>query len=330
MTEHKVNTSAVKQAIQKNQAPQTHNQGAESRSPVNSIADYLKKMGPAMKNVLPNHMTPERMARIALSEIRKNPTLLQCDVASLGAAVMQAAVLGLEPSVLGHCYFVPFWNRNEKRRDVQFIIGYRGYIDLARRSGDVLSINAMEVRENDQFEFEYGLEEKLRHIPALKNRGAVTHYYAYAKFKGGGHTFLVMSKDDILEHAFTHSKQIKNNQLTGTWKDHFESMAKKTVIRAMIKYMPLSIEIQEKMNADDRIIHGVTKDGEIESDELFTFEGEASEVEDTATLDVPQEELQDMEKDLQALRKKEAAEDEALQEARKAQETLNSKKQEQK
>lgn len=336
----KVNTDSVKNQMkqQRQQDQQQDQQQGQEQKPASagtSIGKYLAGMGPAIRNVLPKHMTPERLARIALGEIRKNPQLLQCEVASLGAAVMQAATLGLEPSVLGHCYFVPFWNKKERRRDVQFIIGYKGYIDLARRSGDVLSMNAMEVRENDEFEFEYGLEEKLRHKPARKDRGAVTHYYAYAKFKDGGHTFLVLSREDIVEHAYKFSKQIDdNNQLKGTWRDHFDSMAKKTVIRAMIKYMPLSIEIQEKFNADERIIKGVKEDGDDITGDIFDMEtaalaGEAGEEGE------PQEPEQEEQKPAAALEEGPAplnAEDlqsieKDLAEARAAQEKINEKKQ---
>lgn len=310
MANQRVNTDAVKNQMkaqsgqQPAQAPQT------PQSPGQSIAHYLADNMKTLKSVLPKHMTPERMARIALSEIRKNPALLQCDVASLGAAVMQCATLGLEPGVMGHVYFVPFWNNKEKRRDVQFIIGYKGLIDLTRRSGEVLSIQAMEVRQNDTFEFEYGIDEKLRHIPAMKDRGAVTHYYAYAKFKDGGHTFLVMSREDILEHAANFSKQQNDKGFTGPWKDHFDSMAKKTVIRAMIKYMPISIEVQEKISHDERVIKKINpyEDGaEIESSNIFDMElpeekPQPQQIEKKTADTLEADELAEMEKEMIAAR----------------------------
>jgi recombination protein RecT len=263
----KVNTADIKNQMKQQQ--QGSGQQPAQVSPSKPIADYLEKMAPAIEKVLPKHMTPERMARIALSEIRKNPTLLQCEVSSLGAAVMQCATLGLEPGILGHVHFVPFWNKNQNRRDVQFIIGYKGYIDLARRSGELLSIMAMEVCEEDFFDYAYGITERLEHVPAMSKRGDVTRYYAYAKFKDGGHAFLVRSKEEILEHAFKHSKQIKDGRLTGPWKDHFNSMAKKTMIRELIKYMPLSIETQEKFNSDEQVMKGINKD---DQDNIFDME----------------------------------------------------------
>lgn len=336
---NQVNTDNVKQQMIQKRQQQQMQQGQGAQSPAaatsNSIASYLKQMGPAISNVLPKHMTPERMARIALSEIRKNPMLLQCEVASLGAAVMQAATLGLEPSVLGHCYFVPFnrkvqqGNRTTWVKDVQFIIGYRGYIDLARRSGELVTIKPEVVRENDEFSYNYGINDDLFHRPALKNRGAVTHYYAYAKFKDGGYTFSVMSREDVLEHAFKFTKQQKNNQLTGVWRDHFDSMAKKTVIREMIKYMPLSVEVLEKLGSDGQVVKGINEeelkagdpaaavfDMEIPADGEPVAEEEQQPAALEQTEELSPEELKAMEKDLAA--------------AQQAQEQINQRKQQEK
>lgn len=299
---------------------QAANQGqqppAPAQTPGGNIAQYLSKNIKAMGSVLPKHMTPERMARIALSEIRKNPQLLQCNVESLGAAVMQAATLGLEPTTLGHCYFIPF-NRKEGNtwvKDVQFIIGYKGYIDLAHRSGDLKTIKSFAVHENDHFVYQYGIEEKLEHIPADDNRGQIVKYYAYAILKDGGTNFIVMSREAILEHAFKHSKQVKDGKLTGTWQKHFDSMAKKTVIKELIKYMPMSVEYQEQVNSDEKIIKDITPD----KDNIFDMEFAEIEEEPPAeaqTIITDQaanerelasaspEDLADMQKDLEEARK---------------------------
>ena len=106
--------------------------------------------------------------------------------------------------MLGHAYLVPF---NTKRKDangqerwvnsVQVIIGYKGLIDLARRSGQIVSIAAHEVCENDHFELVYGLDEKLNHTPAMGERGQVVGFYAVAKLKDGGHCFEFMSTHQV-------------------------------------------------------------------------------------------------------------------------------------
>ena len=95
---------------------------------------------------LPRHLTADRLARIALTEVRKTPALASCDQASFLGAIMQCAALGLEPgSALGHAYMIPFRNNKKNITEVQFIVGYRGMIDLARRSGQILSIEARTV-----------------------------------------------------------------------------------------------------------------------------------------------------------------------------------------
>jgi recombination protein RecT len=234
------------------------------KTPQALVGDYIKKMMPSMQQVLPKHMDAERMSRIALNVIRTNPLLLQCDLPSLMGGVMESAKLGLEPGLLGQAYILPFKNYKRSKaenRDVyeaQFIIGYRGLIDLVRRSGQVSTISAQAVHENDTFNFEYGLEDKLEHKPALKDKGAVIAYYAIAKMKDGGYSFLVMSKEDIEKHRDKYSK----SKQYGPWVDEFDAMAKKTVLRQLIKYLPISVEF---LSHDEQ--NGVSVHNEIAEDQ---------------------------------------------------------------
>lgn len=223
----------------KNQlANKANNQVDKPKKPQQLVGEYLQKMMPSMAAVLPKHVDAERMQRIALNVIRTNPKLLECNLPSLMGGVMEAAKLGLEPGMMGQCYLIPFQNRKAQTTEAQFVIGYRGLIDLVRRSGQVSTITAREVHENDEFSFEYGLEENIKHKPALTDRGAIIAYYAIAKMKDGGHNFIVMSKQDIEKHRDKHAKS-KN---FGPWVDEFDAMAKKTVLRQLIKYLPISIE----------------------------------------------------------------------------------------
>ncbi|WP_209121553.1 recombination protein RecT [Alkalihalobacillus sp. BA299] len=220
-------------------------------SPAQSISAYLKKLGPEIQKALPKHMDADRMARIALTTIRTNPKLLQCELPSLMGAVMQAAQLGLEPGLVGHCYIIPYG------KEATFIIGYKGMIDLARRSGNIESIYAHVVYENDEFEYELGLQPKLVHKPATKNRGKMIYAYAVAHFKDGGYQFEVMDMEEI-EKRRDRSKASKN----GPWVTDFEEMAKKTVIRHMWKYLPISVEIQQQATQDEVVRKDVTAEAE--------------------------------------------------------------------
>ena len=264
---------ATNQTLKNQLANKTKNTEAAPPSPAQTIAAYLKKMGPEIEKALPKHMDADRMARIALTTIRTNPKLLECSVPSLLGAVMQSAQLGLEPGLVGHCYFVPFKNGKTGQSEVQFIIGYKGMIDLARRSGNIESIYAHAVYANDTFEYEYGLHPKLVHKPAMTERGEFIGAYAVAHFKDGGYQFEFMPKEEI-ERRRKRSKAAN----AGPWVTDYEEMAKKTVIRHMWKYLPISIEIQQQAAQDEVVRKDVTAEPEpVEYIEAEAFEVSATE-----------------------------------------------------
>lgn len=220
-------------------------------SPAQTIQAYLKRMGPEIEKALPSHMNVDRLSRIALTTMRTNPKLLECSLPSLMGAVMQSAQLGLEPGLIGHCYIIPYG------KEATFIIGYKGMIDLARRSGHIESIYAHVVHENDEFDYELGLQPKLVHKPSSGDKGKMTHAYAVAHFKDGGYQFEVMDVAEI-EKRRSRSKASKH----GPWVTDYEEMAKKTVIRHMWKYLPISIEIQQQAAQDEVIRKDITSEPE--------------------------------------------------------------------
>lgn len=216
--------------------------------PKEQVAYFLNQKKNEIAKMLPKHLNAERLLKVAQIAATTTPALLKCDVPSLVGAIGQCAQMGLEPNtVLGHAYLVPF---NTKRKDgngverwvnsVQVIIGYKGLIDLARRSGQIVSIAAHDVCEKDKFELVYGLDEKLNHTPAMGERGEIVGFYAVAKLKDGGHCCEFMSVHQVQE--IMRSTQSKGNY--GPWKEHFSEMGRKTVIRRLAKYLPLSIEFQ--------------------------------------------------------------------------------------
>lgn len=228
------------------------NQSGKASSPAESIRQALERMKGELAAALPKHLTPERLARVALTTIRTNPKLLECEVTSLIAAVMQSAQLGLEPGILGHAYFVPF-NRKIKEpgkpdrwvKDVQFLIGYKGLVELARRSGQIQSIAAGTICKGDKFIFAKGFEEKLEHVPNFESRGEAVGFYAYAVTKDGGRYAEVMTLEEINKIRFR-SKSADS----GPWVSDFEEMAKKTVLRRLAKLLPLSIEFADADTSD--------------------------------------------------------------------------------
>ncbi|WP_110995412.1 recombination protein RecT [Pseudomonas sichuanensis] len=245
-----MSTNALKAAATGQVAPQS----AAPKSIAGLLAD--PKIKNQMALALPKHMTADRLARIATTELRKVPALAKCNIESFMGAIMQCAQLGLEPgSALGHAYLLPFGNgkASDGLANCQLIIGYRGMIDLARRSGQIVSIAARAVHERDQFSYQYGLHEDLQHKPCEDGEpGKLTHVYAVARLKDGGVQFEVMSKLEV-DKVKAQSKAGNN----GPWVSHYEEMAKKTVIRRLFKYLPVSIELQQAVTLDERADAGI-------------------------------------------------------------------------
>ncbi len=216
---------------------------------IGTVKQFFESQKGSMAAVLPKHVSTDRMLKIALGAMRTTPKLMNCRIESLMSAVVQCAQLGLEPNTpLGHAYLIPFENRKQGTTEVQVIMGYKGLIDLARRSGQIVSIAAHEVREHDEFDFAYGLEERLEHRPASGHRGEITHFYAVAKLVGGGHAFEVMGKADV--DAIRDSTQTKGK--FGPWKDHYVEMGRKTALRRLFKYLPVSIELATASQIDEQ------------------------------------------------------------------------------
>jgi recombination protein RecT len=256
-----------------------------------TVAQLL--MSPEMKSqiaaALPRHMTPDRLARIVLTQIRTVPKLATADQGSLLGAIMQCAQLGLEPGgALGHVYLLPFDKRAKNSRggwevvgtDVQVIIGYRGMIDLARRSGQILSLESRAVYAADAFRYRFGLDSTVEHQPndEADDRGALTHVYAVAKLRDGGVQFEVMSRREVekvmkssqgYKSAIDSAERYKKDP-TGPWFEHFEEMAKKTVIRRLFKYLPVSIEMQRAVVLDEQGDAGVDQGNRLMLDAATT------------------------------------------------------------
>jgi recombination protein RecT len=237
----------------------------------NDIAALLNdpKIKAQIALALPRHITADRLARVALTELRRNPALTRCDQMSLLGAIMTCAQLGLEPGgPLGHAYLVPFDNRKTGRTEVQFILGYRGMIDLARRSGQIQSIEARAVYEGDQFDVRFGLDSDLTHVPDFDNpdrtqQDKLRFVYAVAKLKDGGVQFEVMSRREI-EAVRAQSKA----GASGPWQTHYEAMALKTVIRRLFKYLPISIELATAIEQDERAELGLPQQTPIDADAI--------------------------------------------------------------
>ncbi len=216
---------------------------------------YIKRMDGEIAKALPSVMTPDRFSRIVLSALSTNPELGHTTPTSFLAAMMTCAQLGLEPNTpLGQAYLIPYNNYKTNVKECQFQLGYKGLIDLAYRSGQVSIIQAQTVCENDEFEYELGLEPKLRHVPARTNRGKAILYYAMFKTKDGGFGFDVMSVEDVNE------VRKRSKAKSGPWVTDFDAMAKKTVLKRCLKYAPLKTEFMREVARDETVSNEIDRD----------------------------------------------------------------------
>jgi len=220
------------------------------QAPPKTLRDALldPRQQSEIKRAIPTGMTPERFTRLALTTINSTPRLAQCTQTSVLASCMQAAALGLEPNTpLQQCWVLPFENRDEGHFDAQFVMGYRGIITLALRSPGVLDVQAREVYAADEFEYELGLNEKLRHVPVFDEQVVddIVQYYGIVRYPGGGHYWRLVKPHTIEEHR----KRSKSPN-SPAWRNDYLPMALKTVIRIMAPYMPLSAEAAAGLAAD--------------------------------------------------------------------------------
>lgn len=243
-----------------------------------TIFDIIQAGAKQFATALPKHINTDRFVRIAITTIRQNPKLAQCSQESLLGALMVSAQLGLEPGILGQCYLIPYG------RECQFQIGYKGMIELLRRSGQLKDIYAYSVYENDDFEITYGLDRNLIHKPNLANKGDFLGCYCVAILKDDTRAFEYMTKEEIEAHAKKFSKTFGN----GPWKTDFEAMSHKTVVKKMLKWLPLSVEFLENIEKDDKSfkvadtknaedIEIIESDGDIINAETGEFIEEAGE-----------------------------------------------------
>lgn len=242
-----------------------------------SIADMIKLLEPEIKKALPSVISPDRFTRTALSAINNTPKLAECTQMSFLAALMNAAQLGLEPNTsLGQAYLIPYQNKG--KLECQFQLGFKGMIDLVYRNEKVQTIQAQCVYEKDVFEYELGLNSKLMHRPALQDRGRMILVYAFFKLENGGFGFEVMSKEDIDQHAIKYSKGFSSDY--SPWKSNYEDMAKKTVIKKVLKYAPLKTDFQRALTTDETVKTELSIDmSEVRSEDII--DGQCTDIPET-------------------------------------------------
>ena len=207
----------------------------------------------------------QSFATSVLQVVNSNDTLKNADPQTVFSAACMAATLNLPiNNNLGFAYIVPFRNNEANRTEAQFQLGYKGFIQLAQRSGQFKRINACATYSDDTEQTVY---ERLTSLLPKKPTGQITGYIAYFQLLNGYEAHLAMSIEELNAHSQKYSQTAKKG--FGVWKNNFDAMAQKTVIKLLLsKQAPLSIDtpLATAVQADQAVIHDV--DGE----QVFIYE----------------------------------------------------------
>lgn len=189
---------------------------------------------------LPKHLNADRMARIALTCFRTTPKLADCDPASVFAAVVQAAQLGLEPGLNGRCYLIPYG------RTCNFVPGWKGLLELVNRSARASAWTGV-IYEGQRFDYEQGDRPRLV-IPDISNETnpeRIAYAYAVGRVKGADEPVIELwSVDKIKRHRDKFNKVGKAHYSFGNW----EMYCRKVVLLQVIKYLPATPELELATN----------------------------------------------------------------------------------
>ena len=220
-----------------------------AQKPVTKMDKFKDLINGKMKSqvaaILPKHLTPERLCKVMIVEASRTPKILECTTISVAESIMLSAQLGLEPGgTLGHIYFIPYGNKCTP------IIGYKGYLELARRSGQVARLDARVVYEGEKFEVTAGLHPNIEHSvrgDVDRSDDKIVAAYSVAVLKDGSCYFEVLWKVDI-DKVRRRSKAGRS----GPWVDDYSRMARKSAIRALFNggTVPMSFELATAVSAD--------------------------------------------------------------------------------
>lgn len=212
-----------------------------------TVEQWIASRAASLEAIVPRSVGMERFARICLTEIRRNPLLRECTPASIAGSLMLCAQLGLEPGPLGWAYLVPY------KQECTFILGYKGMLELARRSGKLRDIETGVVYEGDAFDFRKGSRRFLDHKPNLARdpRDKVIAFYAVARLPLGGVEFEVLTPDDV-EAAKKRSMAGRKEQ--GPWVTDYLAMARKTCVRRLAPYLPMTADMARALDADEHAV----------------------------------------------------------------------------
>ena len=204
-----------------------------------TVAQTITHYAPIIAEALPKHLDPDRFTRLALTTLRKNPQLQNCNPESFIGSLLTASALGLEPDVNGEAYLVPY------KRECTLIVGYQGIAKLFWQHPLAARLAAEYVCEHDEFDFDKGTDAYIRHKPAAGDRGKVIAYYAIVGLKNGAQWFDVFTPAQI--------KALRGTDKGGSVRDPEHWMEKKTALKQVLKLAPKATQLAEVQAADEQV-----------------------------------------------------------------------------
>lgn len=226
-------------------------------------SDGYKRM---INNTLGNPQKAARFVTAITSAVSNNPALQDCDASTIVSAGLLGEGLNLSPSPqLGQYYLVPFKDRKNNRTVAQFQLGYKGYIQLAIRSGQYKKLNVLPIKQGELIRFD-PLEEEIE-VQLIENeiereQAETIGYYAMFEYTNGFKKAMYWSKSKMESHAENYSAGYKAHKGYTFWEKDFDTMACKTMLRQLIsKWGIMSIDMQTAINNDMGIIN---EDGSVD------------------------------------------------------------------
>jgi recombination protein RecT len=264
----------------RDQARQSGPGGQVARRSPEALREAVRKMEQQFQLAMPKGMEAKQLVRDFMTVLRATPKLGECDPTSVLGALMTCSQLGLRPGVLGQAWVLPFAGKG------QLIIGYKGYAALAQRTSAISDITARIIRENDEYDYEFGLDERLIHRPLMTgSRGAPIAYYSVVRTHNGGKYWDLMNKAEVEEHRDLFAMGRKYGTIgksgphlkgvvVGPWVDNFDAMAKKTVVLKALTLAPASTELQKAFDVDGSTRFDLSPDANVAEVSVVEDEGQ--------------------------------------------------------
>ncbi len=229
------NTAPLKAELERHAAP---------KAELDVIA-LIKRNKPELQKALGAALTVEQFETAAMTYLRLQPKLYECNPLSVVGGLRLGAQLGLALGPLGHFYLAPHAG------EAVFILGYRGMVELAYRSGKVRRVSAVVVREGDDFHFRYGTRAVLDHMPSgPPGERSWLAVYAVAELVNGGKPFEVLYPEDV---EWRRKRSALGRQNRGPWADDTEAMWRKSAVRALQKWLPQTAQMAQASEQDETI-----------------------------------------------------------------------------